>query len=671
MLQKTEPPSERPGKVKKGKKKPAGGLRPWTNRQRGLVILAVLVVLGGIGTAGYFGIKHGYAWLRERQVDRNLESAQVAVRTQDWLLARNLARRVLLERPADFEAFLLWYRALSELNEPRTYMAAIQLFMDQRATREQRLDALRVMCLQAPQAVALSAYASLEESYRESAEARASISEVLLLRGEIELAESMVRNLPDLNEHPRARLILLRALCAIPSPDRVSEARRIFADLIRTDESELALAALVVLGETPGGLASGEPLPRLPEWVQRQPKAADLHHLLALHPSLEILPSAAESIFTGAIDRFLPTDPGVLGSWLVRHDRADQAIRILEEPAQTRPDAYIARLHALVREKRMDEVAEQLLAPPPTTDPLALEFLHLAVARAQGNHAAETAAWNRAMSHALLDTAQNRFIEIAQSAERMGAIRVAERAWVAALRVGWGRLPLYNDLQALFFSLAQQNRTFDLFVVYRALLRFEPQNIDLQNNFHYMALLHGVIQPGEVFERFKILAEENPTKPELFSAMVLAALMANEPHQAEALLPRVEESERVSPMMRRALTGVTLTMMDRDDEGRAMLEPVDWKRFLNQENMVFRRLLQDSQIRNLSLPELESPPEIDDIENSPAWKKAMERLERDRTPELLPFLPLPRIPSNEPRPLPNLGPKEASPVEEADGRSGD
>jgi len=659
MLPPTETPSERPGKRPRGKKRRGGEDLPTIWRRRRLIISILLLVLAGIGVGGYFGIKHGYAWLRERQIDRNLESAQVAARLQDWARARNLARSVLLERPQDFEAFLVWHRALAEMREPRAYMTAIQLFTNPRASRELQLEALRVMSLQAPQAIALSAYASLDESLRDSAEARAAIGEVLLLRGEVGLAEGMMRSLPDLDEHPRARLILLRALCAIPSPERVAEARRIFADLIRQDASEQALDALSILGETPGGLAAGEPLPRLPEWVQRQAQAQDLHHLLALHPSIDALPSAADSVFAAAVERFRHTAPGALGHWLIRHDREALAAEVLEEAAHTRPEAFIARLHALVREKRMAEASELLANPPPNTDPLDLEFVHVAVARFQGNRGAETSAWNRALNHALLETSQNHFLEIARRASLMEVPRIAERAWVAALRVGWGRLPLYNDLTPLLESLAVQNRTLDLLAVYRALLRYEPLNPELQNNFYYLALLHGVIQPQEALERLTVLAEAQPEMPELYSAVALAALMAGEPGQALDLLPRVEQAGRVSPMMRNALEGTTLTKLGRGDEARALLESVNWQLFLHQENIVFRKLLQESQVRDLDLPEVDALPAIDEVEDSAAWRKAMERMERERATEILPTLPTPRIPSNELRTLPPAGRQEA------------
>ncbi len=612
---------------------------------RRLALIAGILLALGAGL--YFGGKYAYQRYRTYQLDRNLEMAEAAARRENWPKARDLSRSVLLARRDDFAAFRVWQRALAELGEPKAYLAAAQLFVNAKATGEDRLAALGTLARQAPQALALAAYASLEEDVQRSPQARAAVSDVLLLRGELGTAEKMIREIEGNSAHPRIRLALIRVLCALPSQERLDEAREQFAALAASGAPEEALDALVVLGETPGGLDSGEPLPEnLPAWVEAQPGATEIHHLLALHPRLEARPEERDAVFKSAVARFSQVAPGTLGTWLVRHDQAALAADELEEAAENGADAYIARLHALLRLKRWQDVERMIEAPPKGVNAVEFELIKVAVSRAQGDHARETAAWNKAIDQAASDTSKNRFIDIAMHAERLGERRVAERAWVAAVRVGWGRLPLYRDFESLFLSLARKDKTQDLLAMYRSLLRYEPQNLELQNNFHYLALLHGMIAPAEILQRFERLTSEHEM-PDLYSAACLAALMAGEPAKVFEWLPKLEASRRIPPMMRRALEGTAHALTGNADEAAKILQEVDWRRFLTQEGVVFRSLLMSVEKRNLPLPELPDAENVGVSEESAAWRKAVEQLERDRVREILPPLPVPSQPEPE------------------------
>ena len=604
-------------------------------------IIAVFLVLG-------LSARPAYRAFREYRIDQNLEAAKAAARLEDWGTARDKARSVLLARRQDFEAYRIWTRALGKMGEPRTYMAAAQLFTDPRATREDRVEALQVMALQAPQAVALSAYASLSEELRKQASFRAAITPLLIQRGEIDLAEKGLREVAQPTDEPKVRLELLRTLCARPEAGRVAEARRIFADLIAGKADEEALAALLILGETPGGLAPGEPLPDLPEWLKGQPKATTLHHLLGMHPMLEALPEAATRLYESAIERFLLTDPGVLGTWLVRRGQAEKAVKLLIEPAKTRTDAYIARLHALLRLQKNAEIEAALAAPPASVDLVELEIIRAALAANRKAPGVAESAWTRALNRAAFDASRNRFIEIARTAEKFGARTSAEDAWVASIRSGWGQLPLYRDMLPLFDSLAGKGRSEDLLAMYRTLLRFEPLNPELSNNFHYLALIHGLLPPERVVTEMTKLVEAHPDRPEFDSALMLAEMMDGHAADALALLPKLRDCRLVSPMMKTALEGTARLLVGETEAGTALLREINWRLFMRQERIVFRDLLVNLKISGLPLPELESPTIETNPDQIPSWRKALERLEKDRATDVLPPLPAPRIPGEEP-----------------------
>jgi hypothetical protein len=612
-------------------------------RRRYWILSVVLAVTGVIG----LGAKPTYLWVRTQLINRNLEAAKVAARVEDWGTARNRARSVLIARPYDFEAYRIWFQALAHMGEPRTYLVAAGLFADSRATQEDRLDALKVLALQAPQAIAFSAYASLPKEMQEEPAALAAIAPLLIQRGATAYVEKILRNSTPLSTDPAIRLELLRSLCCHPTADRVAEARAIFAELIAANASEPALEGLQILGETPGGLAPGPPLPPLPEWVKGQPKATTLHHLLALHPAIEASPAAAETVFQQAIIRFLDVDPGTVGTWLIRFNQSARAAELLAEPAKTSPTAYIAYLHALLKEQRKAEIAATLAAPPPGYDLVDLELAKVAAARLQNDPAAETIAWNRALDGAAFDLSKNRFLELAKFADLPGAPKLVADFWVAAVRLGWGQIPMYADLKRIFASLASQGRSEDLLAMYAVLLRFEPHNPELLNNYYYLSLLHGVVRPASVVKALEDITANYPENTDFLPALAMAHLMANRPADALRLIPVMKQSKLVSPTACRALEGAALLLTDEFEAGHALFEGVNWAVFMRCESLAFRKLLNTQKFANLPLPELKELAAAPDVENLPAWRKAIEQHEKDRQRDVLPALPAPKIPGSD------------------------
>ena len=601
-----------------------------------LVALVALAVLAALALAA----KPAYQAFRVYRIDRILSAAKAAEQRADWGTARDLSRSVLLTHQNDFEAYRIWTRALGKTGEPRAYMAAAQLFTDPRATREDRLDALQVMALHAPQAIVLGAYDRLPKNLRDQAAFRAVIIPLLIQRGECKLAEQGLREVTTTTDAPAVRLELLRALCSHPNPQRVAEARRIFADLIITRANTEALAALLILGDTTGGLAPGAPLPDLTEWLGCQPQAAAIHHLLGMNPALLARPEIADRFYQAAVTRFLTSDPGVLGDWLLSHAQAGQAAAILEQPAQSRPDAYLARLHALLCLHQQSAIKTALAAPPAAVDLVEIEIVRAHFAAMCGDPMAASAAWTRALNQATYDTNRNRFIDIARAAAAAGANDAAEDAWVAAIRSGWGRVPLYGDLLPVFASLLTKGRSEDLLAMFRALLAYEPTNPELLHNFYYFALIHGLLPPYQVATAMTRLIQQ-VDQPVYHSTLMLAEMLDDRPADALARLAEFRDRPCVTPMMQTALEGSARTLAGETATGTALLKEVDWSLFMRQERVVFRNLLVKPRIAGIPLPELKIEPMEPHPDQVPAWRKAIERLEKERATDVLPALQYP------------------------------
>lgn len=579
-----------------------------------------------------------YRAVREVIINRNLEAAREAARIDDWSEARDKARSVLIARPGDFEAFRLWTRALGKIEEPRAYVAAAQLFGDPRATGEDKLECLRVLAVQAPQAVALGAFASLPPEYLNQPAFRAAISPLYVKRGSVDIAELGLREVMGEDNPPVLLLELLRVLCARPSEARVTEAREILAELIRRSEAAEALEGLLILAEAPGGLAAGKPLPDLPLWVDSQPQAKTIHHLMALHPSLDGLSASDPAPFEGVIQRFGGIDPGVVGTWLVRHGQAELALELLRDVSETRSDAYLALLHAQLRLGRMEELDKTLETPPAAADVVEIETVRASLAARRQDESAAAGAWNRALNQAVFDNSSNRFIEIAEAAEAAGSGAALLDAWVAAILSAWGQLPLANDLEPVMIELAKRGRSEDLLDVSRALLRYEPNNPKLVNNSQYLGMIHGLVTPEDALRALGQALEAHPEMPELQSAMMMARLMEGRGAEALELLPKVRQCQRISPMMLKALEGSAQVLEGRNDEGLGLLSQVRWNLFLRQERVAFRDLLIQLKVEGLPLPDLEEVV-VEDPSLSGAWRKALDERRKAMEEEVLPALP--------------------------------
>ena len=598
------------------------------------VALAALALLATLAAAA----KPAYRVVREQRIGHHLAAAKLADARDEWTTARDKARSVLLVHPDNFEAYRIWARALGKLGAPRAYLAAAQLFSDSRASRNERLDALRLLASNGPQALALSAYDSLPKPMRDQAAFRAVMIPLLIRRGDGELAESGLREVATAADPPWVRLELLRALCSRPDATRLAEARRIFAGLIAAHADGEALAALRILGETPAGLAPGAGLPDLPAWLNTQPPATPMHHLLAINPALEARPQEADALIQSAIGRFLESAPGALGEWLLSHDRPTQAAALLQPAALSHPDAYLARLHALLRLEQAPAIEAALAAPPAAVDLVDVEMARAAFAAQRGDPLAAASAWTRALNQAAFDTTRNRFIDIARAAESAAAKAAAEDAWVAAIRSGWGQLPLYGDLLPVFASLVDEGRSEDLLAMFRSLLNYEPNNPELLHNFYYFALIQGLLPPHQIAAGLAQLIRQ-AGRPVYHSSLMLADLLDARPADALLCLASFRQHTGVSPMMQAALDGTARVLTGDTAAGAAMLRDVDWSRFMRQERLVFRDLLASHQELSIPLPELKIEPPPPPTDPCPAWRNALNRLETDRAASALPALP--------------------------------
>jgi hypothetical protein len=593
----------------------------WEVRSVGQRILILGVALLLVAVPTVLGSRVAYERFRNARIDENLSSAQEAAAAGNWQVARNLSRSVLIARPRSFPAFLLWQQALAELGEPSAYQVATQLFVHPQATTEQKMAAFKVISRQAPQAITRSAFFLLSDEERATVAARVGMAEVLLARGLLTEAETLLTE-ADGSFAPEAELVLLKVLCAKGTASSLEEARRILRGLVHRDASKHALEALMVLSTARDGLLGVPYIPELSEWVEKQASATAEHRLAAMEYEMRGAQSPLDEIVTAAHSRFAAESPLALANWLMRQDRVAAVPKLIAETAMSNNEAFLVLLEALFRLGKFDMARTVIATPPPATDPVKLELAHVSLARGTGDASAETAAWNRTLAAAALDESGNRFIEIAEEAHRIGANRISERAWVAAIGLARGRLPTYEDFSTLFDSLAAQGLSQDLLSIHQVFARIESGNAATSDNLTYLSLIHGTMPPGEVAERMSKPADSYPME---WTTAALAAVMAEKPElalewlgKAQPLSATVATSAQapqssVTARSRVAaesgvIEAIALLQSNREQEGRALLQSMDWRRFMPQENAVFRKVLINLKGADMAPPESTTEP---------------------------------------------------------------
>jgi hypothetical protein len=593
----------------------------WKGRTVPQTILVVSVALVLLAVPTVLGSRVAYERFRNAKIDQNLISAQEAAVAGNWQVARNLSRSVLIARPRSFPAFLLWQQALAELGDPNAYQVATQLFVHPQATTDQKMAAFKVISRQAPQAIARSAFFLLTDEERATAAARVSMAEVLLARGHLIDAEILLKE-ADGGFVAEAELVLLKVLCAKGTAASVEEARRILRSLVHHNASDQALEALKVLSTARDGLLGDPYVPELAEWVEKQASATAEHRLAAMEYEMRGAQSQLDEIIPAAQSRFSAESPLALAKWLMRHDRVAAVPKLIAQLAISDSEAFLVLLEALFRLGEFEMARTVIATPPPATDAVKLELAQVSLARGTGDASAETAAWNRTLAAAALDQSGNRFIEVAEEARRIGAGRASERAWVAAIGRGRGPLPTYEDFSALFDSLAAQGLSQDLLSIHQVFARIESGNVATSDNLAYLSLIHGTMPPGGVVERMSKPAESYPME---WTTAALAAVMTEKPELAlewlgkaqplSATVATTAQPPQSSVAIRSrvaaesgVIEAIALLQSNREEEGRALLQSMDWRQFMPQENAVFRKILINLKGADMAPPESTTEP---------------------------------------------------------------
>jgi len=597
-------------------------------RMRSLVGVAVAGVVVAIGLVV---ARPAYRAFREYRADQNLLRAQRALAQGEWMTARDRARSVLLVRRGEIVPLRIWFRALKELKDPIAVDGALGLFTHPESTFDDKAQAMDVLSQEAPHAIYLGALSMFKPEERKEPDILGPTLRFFVGRGQSRLALRLWDEADLTSPAPRVYVERVRALCAEGRPDGIAEARRIFLGLIDEPGPE-PIQVVRLLARVPGGLTIGPDFPDLEGWLATRRDAEPIDFLYAVHQRMEARPTDARTLVDQAIERYRESAPVVLGGWLVRQGYPAAAIDVLAGESGRNLEAFLSRVDGLVKLGRIEDARKAVAAAPASFDKIMVRAAEAGVETAARNFPATQAALRTALEEARFDNLRNRFFDVVESAVVLGVRDVADDAMVKGLCHGRGPIPLHDDVQPLLARLARLGRTGDILAISRSLMRNEPNHPVLLNNYFYLGCLHGVVTPAEACAELAKLADESPSRLEIYGSLAFARLKAGQPAEAEAALARAGSAPRITGDFRLAVAGTIAALRGDEVVARDTLGKTNWRNLLAIEAEGFRAILAASKVASLPLPEIKTKAEYQ-VPTLEEWQAAQKQQHRSFEPK--------------------------------------
>jgi hypothetical protein len=181
---------------------------------------------------------------------------------------------------------------------------------------------------------------------------------------------------------------------------------------------------------------------------------------------------------------------------------------------------------------------------------------------------------------------------------RAGLEEHAREAMAEAVRLGRGRLPLFQQVEYLLPWLREKRRGFLLLECCATFARLEPGNLPVQIEYAYLGCVSGKFKPAETVDYFRKLREEHPGQAGVALGLATALLLDGQADDALAALDAAPPTEGAEPDIREsAVRAVALAVIGKEAEARRLLDQLDWQKLLQEERETFNKLLSRTRVR--------------------------------------------------------------------------
>jgi tetratricopeptide (TPR) repeat protein len=367
-------------------------------------------------------------------------------------------------------------------------------------------------------------------------------------------AQSLTDQLLGLDPaHPGARLRHGQILAS--SPDAGQKAQGV-QELLALGQSAAptALAALETLANVPG--LPPDQVRAVAAELATHPGGKTEHRLAAVSLQMRLAPEKRAELLDRAVHDFRSGGPDALAAlarWLMQRDESARVLDLIPLPISlTRQDLFLVRVDALAAQKEWAEIRRILSDEKSPILPFHREVFLARAALELGENRPAKAHWDEALEAASRDPAL--LLYLAQYAEKIGVLPVAEKAWRQLGRQpGWA---LRADV-ALVPIVEAQGNTRGLRDLMQQLRRFAPNDPAPRHDEAYLDLLLGENIP-DARQTAEQLLREHPERLAYHSTVALGHLRAGDPAAARREYDGFEFSWEKAPASAQAIRAAVL-----------------------------------------------------------------------------------------------------------------
>lgn len=553
---------------------------------RFLVLTAVAALLAWVAA------KPGYQAFKAWRVDRNLSAARKAVNDVRMDDARDFSLTVLRAGDPSIEAYRILEKATRALRDPSHGEIAWALLAHPQGSDEDRLQGFSGIAHDVAMGLLGQAWTTLSEECQQDPRFAALFADRLLDEQRISEAAMVLLAVPEAKRNGAIEARLVRVLIGSGKGEGYDEAQRIIAAKMLPDGTDLVEWL--------------DLLERIPPLSLRKNLLEPVHNVLANPPDacaaraalmLKRIDYAASfpkcaAVLDEAIANWKDRDPLALANFLGDLGLHENLLETFPmESLETHPDLLPRMLDAVERGGAWTQVVV-LLDKQPDRLPKFEDLAHRALVAAKtGDSTARLAAWSAAMADAKACPQPIAYLTLHRIASEARLQDEAEQAMVAAIRLGRGPLPLYENLKPLMTSLARQGRDNTLLEVCASYVAFEPGNPVLLTQFAYLACLANAIETKTLVKAMETLANGFPKELPIHCVLATAYLCDGQITKAAETLDRLDtDPDHLAPGYRAAfLTTQVLNHRIAKDDPRITDFP--WKSLLPSERKKFNELI--------------------------------------------------------------------------------
>ncbi|MEM9479166.1 MAG: hypothetical protein AAGA58_05820 [Verrucomicrobiota bacterium] len=489
--------------------------------------------------------------IRTFRADRLQTAAEESAANENW---REVERKALasLQLHPRHDTFRLYFRAARALRNPQLPQISLQLFASPEATPADRAEAIEVFLDINDAIAAANLLKTLPAEERKSEPMRTHFFRFLLGTGQFQPAIDLHAQVGEAERIPEYDLLLARTLIGQNDPKLVEIARERLVFVLESDATseEDAHRALTIVATSPGDPVDHQlaqiTLKRFPD-PEVIPFPQRLHlHTLRIRTEPESKPTVTEEVLASGPASF----PYETARWLQTHREWDAVLEVTADEATSDPrdvQFFSTRLEALFAMGKFEQVEQELTTAPPGLPNSELHALKATVATLQKDPVAATRHWSKAMESARSQPSRNEFYKIARLANQVGATDLKMKALASGIEHPRGNPPLARELGPLFVWLAENDMT-RLERISGRLLRREPGNPMLLNNYHYIKVLLEEEVPEPSLKTLENLVSQFPDTIPFRGSLAMAYLRLGKNQEAVTTLnPTGTESIELPP----------------------------------------------------------------------------------------------------------------------------